>query len=178
MPLRDRISISLPASPVTIQSHDRSHDRSHDKNQPSLNPIKSATTINAVVVTPAPSRQKPIPESDITPMPDYKTMPTPNLKVCMCKVSLEYVCLFVCLAVKDECSKFGVRALPKKKMIAKLTEIYDYTHPIIGKRCATTIQFMIETSSLYTDDDGNIVTVDSDTAPDRKNQKDAPSKVG
>lgn len=40
----------------------------------------------------------------------------------------------VVVVVKDECSRFGVRALPKKKMVAKLTEIYDYTHPIIGKR--------------------------------------------
>jgi hypothetical protein len=43
-------------------------------------------------------------------MPDYSNMGTPHLK--------------------GECSKFGVRALPKKKMIAKLTEIYDYTHPL------------------------------------------------
>ena len=34
--------------------------------------------------------------------------------------------------MQDECSRFGVRALPKKKMIAKLTEIYDYTHPLTG----------------------------------------------
>ena len=93
LPLRERISSSLPASPVTIQSHDKSHDTSHDKshdtshdksstfNQPTSksDPIKS--TINTAVVTPAHSGLKPVLESDITPMPHYKTMPTPDLKV-------------------------------------------------------------------------------------------------
>ena len=46
-------------------------------------------------------------------MADYSNLDTPHLK--------------------GECSKFGVRALPKKKMIAKLTEIYDYTHPLTGR---------------------------------------------
>lgn len=44
----------------------------------------------------------------VTPMPNYIEMATPVLK--------------------SELHKFGVRALPKKKMILKLKEIYDYTH--------------------------------------------------
>ncbi|KAJ7357656.1 5'-flap endonuclease [Desmophyllum pertusum] len=46
----------------------------------------------------------------VTPMPNYNEMATPVLK--------------------GELNKFGVRALPKKKMILKLTEIYDYTHQV------------------------------------------------
>ncbi len=53
-------------------------------------------------------------DEDITPMPDYRGMVTP--------------------ALKERCSKFGVRPLPKRKMIAKLEEIYDYTHPLVGER--------------------------------------------
>ena len=52
-------------------------------------------------------------DDDITPMPDFKSMHTPCLK--------------------GECARFGVKALPKKKMIAKLHEIYEYTHPLVGK---------------------------------------------
>ena len=52
-------------------------------------------------------------DNDITPTPDFKSMRTPCLK--------------------GECARFGVKPLPKKKMIAKLHEIYEYTHPLVGK---------------------------------------------
>ena len=52
-------------------------------------------------------------DDDITPMPDFKSMRTPCLK--------------------GECARFGVKAMPKKKMIAKLSEIYEHTHPLVGK---------------------------------------------
>lgn len=51
-------------------------------------------------------------DDNITPMPPYHAMQTPQLK--------------------GECSKFGVRVIPKRKMIAKLREIYTYTHPLVG----------------------------------------------
>ena len=35
--------------------------------------------------------------------------------------------------VQDVCSQYGVRSLPKKKMIALLEEIYHYQHPLVGK---------------------------------------------
>lgn len=38
----------------------------------------------------------------------------------------------LCTFLQGECARFGVRALPKRKMIAKLEEIYDYTHPLVG----------------------------------------------
>ncbi|XP_061404836.1 structure-specific endonuclease subunit SLX4 isoform X2 [Lethenteron reissneri] len=44
-----------------------------------------------------------------TPMPCYSDMETPHLK--------------------KELNRFGVRALPKRKMVLKLKEIYHYTHP-------------------------------------------------
>lgn len=47
----------------------------------------------------------------LTPMPMYHEMDTPTLK--------------------NELHNFGVRPLPKKKMILKLKEIYDYTHQVI-----------------------------------------------
>ncbi|XP_078096645.1 structure-specific endonuclease subunit SLX4 [Mustelus asterias] len=51
------------------------------------------------------------PLAPITPEPPYSTMATPCLK--------------------KELGKFGVRPLPKKKMILKLKEIYQYTHRVI-----------------------------------------------
>lgn len=74
----------------------------------------STSSSRPQAVTPAATGQRPVLESDtdLTPMPNYTNMDTPHLK--------------------GECSRFGVRPLPKKKMIAKLTEIYDYTHPLTG----------------------------------------------
>ncbi|XP_061456141.1 structure-specific endonuclease subunit SLX4 isoform X2 [Rhineura floridana] len=43
-----------------------------------------------------------------TPMPSYSVMETPKLK--------------------EELSRFGVRALPKRQMVLKLKEIFQYTH--------------------------------------------------
>lgn len=48
------------------------------------------------------------PNVEITPMPNYQSMNTPNLKV--------------------ELKKYGIKALPKRQAILKLTEIYEYTH--------------------------------------------------
>lgn len=56
-------------------------------------------------------------DEDITPMPDYRSMVTP--------------------ALKERCFKFGVKPLAKRKMISKLEEIYDYTHPLIGRSIIT-----------------------------------------
>ncbi|XP_074014727.1 structure-specific endonuclease subunit SLX4 [Numenius arquata] len=60
--------------------------------------------------TPEPSCQekdKP-PSTPVTPMPAYSIMETPQLK--------------------KELSRFGVRALPKRQMVLKLKEIFQYTH--------------------------------------------------
>ncbi|NXQ62024.1 SLX4 endonuclease, partial [Anthoscopus minutus] len=48
------------------------------------------------------------PSTPVTPMPAYSIMETPQLK--------------------KELSRFGVRALPKKQMVLKLKEIFQYTH--------------------------------------------------
>ncbi|NWX90294.1 SLX4 endonuclease, partial [Nothoprocta pentlandii] len=48
------------------------------------------------------------PETPMTPMPDYSLMETPQLK--------------------KELSRFGVRPLPKRQMVLKLKEIFQYTH--------------------------------------------------
>ncbi|NXX13165.1 SLX4 endonuclease, partial [Podargus strigoides] len=48
------------------------------------------------------------PSTPMTPMPAYSLMETPQLK--------------------KELSRFGVRALPKRKMVLKLKEIFQYTH--------------------------------------------------
>ncbi|NXT05193.1 SLX4 endonuclease, partial [Prunella fulvescens] len=48
------------------------------------------------------------PSSPVTPMPAYSIMETPQLK--------------------KELSRFGVRALPKRQMVLKLKEIFQYTH--------------------------------------------------
>ncbi|XP_067881960.1 structure-specific endonuclease subunit SLX4 isoform X2 [Heterodontus francisci] len=63
--------------------------------------------------TPAPvnRRKAQLPLVPITPEPPYSAMATPHLK--------------------KELGKFGVRPLPKQKMILKLKEIYQYTHRVI-----------------------------------------------
>ncbi|NWR20505.1 SLX4 endonuclease, partial [Emberiza fucata] len=48
------------------------------------------------------------PTTPVTPMPAYSIMETPQLK--------------------KELSRFGVRALPKRQMVMKLKEIFQYTH--------------------------------------------------
>ncbi|NXC89134.1 SLX4 endonuclease, partial [Cercotrichas coryphoeus] len=48
------------------------------------------------------------PSTPVTPMPAYSMMETPQLK--------------------KELSRFGVRALPKRQMVWKLKEIFQYTH--------------------------------------------------
>ncbi|NWR42383.1 SLX4 endonuclease, partial [Regulus satrapa] len=48
------------------------------------------------------------PRTPVTPMPAYSIMETPQLK--------------------KELSRFGVRALPKRQMVWKLKEIFQYTH--------------------------------------------------
>nr|7BU5_B Chain B, Structure-specific endonuclease subunit SLX4 [Homo sapiens] len=48
------------------------------------------------------------PKVPITPMPQYSIMETPVLK--------------------KELDRFGVRPLPKRQMVLKLKEIFQYTH--------------------------------------------------
>ena len=95
---------------------------------------QSPDQIVTVSATPAPQGQRPVLESDtdITPMPDYRSMATPHLKVTRLgpQVMMSYC---VSSSLQGECARFGVRALPKRKMIAKLEEIYDYTHPLVGE---------------------------------------------
>ncbi|XP_032896518.1 structure-specific endonuclease subunit SLX4 isoform X3 [Amblyraja radiata] len=57
---------------------------------------------------PVSGRSGHLPSAPVTPEPLYSTMATPSLK--------------------RELARFGVRPLPKRKMILKLKEIYDYTH--------------------------------------------------
>ncbi|XP_067859661.1 structure-specific endonuclease subunit SLX4 [Heptranchias perlo] len=60
---------------------------------------------------PANRKKAQLPLVPITPEPPYSVMATPQLK--------------------NELGKFGVRPLPKQKMILKLKEIYHYTHRVI-----------------------------------------------
>ena len=64
-------------------------------------------------------------DNDITPTPDFKSMRTPHLK--------------------GQCARYGVKAMAKKKMIAKLHEIYEHTHPLVGKLRAI---FILRVKSL------------------------------
>ncbi|XP_018416657.1 PREDICTED: structure-specific endonuclease subunit SLX4 [Nanorana parkeri] len=52
------------------------------------------------------------PKVAITPLPEYSDMDTPVLK--------------------KELNRFGVRALPKKRMVLKLKEIFSYTHQVMS----------------------------------------------
>eukprot|EP00075_Anas_platyrhynchos_P035453 XP_027324706.1 structure-specific endonuclease subunit SLX4 isoform X2 [Anas platyrhynchos] len=62
------------------------------------------------VKTPEPACQESnqSPRTPVTPMPAYSMMETPQLK--------------------KELKRFGVRALPKRQMVLKLKEIFQYTH--------------------------------------------------
>ncbi|NXC44303.1 SLX4 endonuclease, partial [Penelope pileata] len=62
------------------------------------------------VKTPEPACQESSrsPRTPVTPMPAYSMMETPQLKM--------------------ELRRFGVRALPKRQMVLKLKEIFQYTH--------------------------------------------------
>ncbi|XP_029432453.1 structure-specific endonuclease subunit SLX4 isoform X2 [Rhinatrema bivittatum] len=57
-------------------------------------------------------KKKQIPKVPITPMPTYSDMDTPKLK--------------------KELDRFGVRRLPKRQMVLKLKEIFQYTHQILS----------------------------------------------
>nr|XP_008119096.1 PREDICTED: structure-specific endonuclease subunit SLX4 [Anolis carolinensis] len=57
------------------------------------------------------------PQTPVTPMPSYSAMATPELKT--------------------ELKRFGVRALPKRQMVLKLKEIFQFTHPERRKGSAT-----------------------------------------
>lgn len=108
-------------------------------------PTISQVSIRPCASTPFCYRVELESDNDITPMPDYRNMGTPYLKVssiCFTVNSFtpslspqlpSLVFLHLLTLFQDECSKFGVRAMPKKKMIVKLEEIYDYTHPLVGK---------------------------------------------
>lgn len=79
--------------------------------------------------TPKGANQKLPPKVPITPMPRYSIMETP--------------------ALKKELDRFGVRPLPKRQMVLKLKEIFQYTHQTLesdsddscqalcGQACAT-----------------------------------------
>jgi len=65
------------------------------------------------VATPMSGGWSIVSNDNITPMPQYYNMTTSNLK--------------------KEGQKFGLRGLPKRKLLTKLVEIYNYTHPLIGE---------------------------------------------
>ena len=69
--------------------------------------------LETAFATPAATSGVLLSDDNITPTPKYDRMHTPQLK--------------------EQCARYGVRVLPKRKMIAKLKEIYDYTHPLVGE---------------------------------------------
>ncbi|XP_076998099.1 structure-specific endonuclease subunit SLX4 isoform X2 [Tamandua tetradactyla] len=71
--------------------------------------------------TPSANRKKNLPPKvPITPMPRYSIMETPVLK--------------------KELDRFGVRPLPKRQMVLKLKEIFQYTHQTLGSDSDDEIQ--------------------------------------
>ncbi|XP_067317954.1 structure-specific endonuclease subunit SLX4-like [Anolis sagrei] len=59
------------------------------------------------------------PLTPVTPMPSYSAMATPELKT--------------------ELKRFGVRALPKRQMVLKLKEIFQFTHPVKSVSAASPV---------------------------------------
>ncbi|NXA50685.1 SLX4 endonuclease, partial [Nothocercus julius] len=68
------------------------------------------------------------PETPMTPMPAYSLMETPELK--------------------KELSRFGVRPLPKRQMVLKLKEIFQYTHQDMDMDVDADIEDDIPSSQL------------------------------
>ncbi|NXD14999.1 SLX4 endonuclease, partial [Nothocercus nigrocapillus] len=68
------------------------------------------------------------PETPMTPMPAYSLMETPELK--------------------KELSRFGVRPLPKRQMVLKLKEIFQYTHQDVDMDVDADIEDDIPSSQL------------------------------
>eukprot|EP00058_Branchiostoma_floridae_P000290 XP_002585778.1 hypothetical protein BRAFLDRAFT_111136 [Branchiostoma floridae] len=89
---------------------DDSNEPQPDESTPVHSVVGSGETgTGAVKSTPLQTHRKSkAPVVPITPMPDYPNMETPELK--------------------KQVKKFGVRVLKKPQMVAKLTEIYQYTH--------------------------------------------------
>ncbi|XP_007499146.1 structure-specific endonuclease subunit SLX4 isoform X2 [Monodelphis domestica] len=83
---------------------------------------EEATQELEVLKTPKASAQKinRPPKVPITPMPSYSIMETPELK--------------------KELDRFGVRPLPKRQMVLKLKEIFQYTHQILPSDSEDEIQ--------------------------------------
>ncbi|XP_044513931.1 structure-specific endonuclease subunit SLX4 [Gracilinanus agilis] len=83
---------------------------------------EEATQELEVLKTPKASAQKTNrpPKVPITPMPSYSIMETPELK--------------------KELDRFGVRPLPKRQMVLKLKEIFQYTHQILPSDSEDEIQ--------------------------------------
>ena len=76
----------------------------------------SPSRLESCEITPARgncNRVELLSDENITPMPDYLKVNTPFLK--------------------NQCVRYGLKALPKRKMISKLKEIYTYTHPLVGE---------------------------------------------
>ncbi|XP_048871030.1 structure-specific endonuclease subunit SLX4 isoform X2 [Brienomyrus brachyistius] len=72
-------------------------------------PAKTVTQLKTPVAT---CRKNQPPLEPFTPMPGYSDMETPELK--------------------NRLNKFGVRPLPKRQMVLKLKEIYQYTHQLLS----------------------------------------------
>ncbi|XP_035681708.1 uncharacterized protein LOC118419445 isoform X1 [Branchiostoma floridae] len=91
---------------------DDSNEPQPDESTPVHSVVGSGETgTGAVKSTPLQTHRKSkAPVVPITPMPDYPNMETPELK--------------------KQVKKFGVRVLKKPQMVAKLTEIYQYTHQV------------------------------------------------
>ncbi|XP_029426004.1 structure-specific endonuclease subunit SLX4 isoform X2 [Nannospalax galili] len=96
-----------------------------DQNSPEAAPAAQTPSARAQKPegpeTPSANRKKNLPPKvPITPMPRYSIMETPVLK--------------------KELDRFGVRALPKRQMILKLKEIFQYTHQTLESDSEDEIQ--------------------------------------
>ena len=100
-----------PETALLSISSENLPSKAHEPITPALIPTHQS------FITPAAAIGKPdvllLSDDNITPMPDYRDMHTPQLR--------------------GACAKFGLKPLPKRKMISKLTEIYTYTHPLVGE---------------------------------------------
>ncbi|KAM7418812.1 hypothetical protein PAMA_016101 [Pampus argenteus] len=88
-------------------------DSWEDEEEDKVLPLSQRVNPSAPPKTPASSHNKRCRSVvPITPMPHYSDMDTPELK--------------------NKLNRFGVRPLPKRKMILKLKEIHQYTHQLVS----------------------------------------------
>ncbi|KAM7532455.1 hypothetical protein Aperf_G00000132979 [Anoplocephala perfoliata] len=108
------VVLSLSSQPLPLEYHSSS-DKENDDDCSSADPRSLSSLSQLDPCTPIATKRRVtsviLTDVPITPKPDFKAMPTPELRKAL--------------------SGYGIRRLPKKKAIQLLNHIYDELHPYV-----------------------------------------------